>query len=170
MQEQTTGQQRLSAKRVKDFFISTPIDRYTLPIPYSKKYFTELLANHQFLSFKSVSLLEKLRPASSKPRTKKVTSTPSSASSALSGFIANPSSEERRATPHRIRGWRFKESFLLKKYLTHHRLPPRPHTITPFQDDLTPGSLAHTREWQDLLRSKEESQFQITRITKILSS
>ncbi len=91
----------------------------------------------------------------------------------LTQVIQGVQTLEQPLSKNRVRGWRLKEFFLAKKELSALKLDTTAlkfHDITPFQESGVEGDeRKQSQEWQNQLGLKEERQFQITRITNILT-
>ena len=173
---------RRPARHVREFFSKKPLKQQLAGQEFSNKHLKELIASHNYLLIKSMSVLRMMSSYSfgKAPQTpkKKIESSsksfPMKGRESMSKRIDGTLYGEGGLSRGRVHGWRFKESVLVKKQFQSlceaHAFTKR-HEIFPLLDgDPAQESLSQTQKWQDQLGYKEERQFLITRITKILSS
>lgn len=172
---------RQAARRVKEFFSNKPLKFQCAGPEFSQKHLRELVASHHYLLIKSMAALKMMTTFSfsrspNEPQKKLESSSeplPISNDQQFSDRIDGTAYGEGGLSLGRVHGWRLKEFFLVKKQLQALRQLSsytRPHEIFPLlEQDSSAEDLARTQEWQNQLGNKEERQFQITRITKILS-
>lgn len=173
---------RQAARRVKEFFSNKPLRLRCEGLEFSQNHLKELIASHHYLLIKSVAALKLMTTLSltcspSVPQKKLESSSeplPISNKQHFSDRIDGTPYGEGGLSRGRVHGWRLKECFLVKNQLHSLRQASshtKPHEISPLLDqDSSAEDLARTQEWQNQLGFKEERQFQITRITKILST
>ena len=166
------------AKHVKEFCRASLKSFFYIKRALSPKHLKELSRSHQYLLIKSFKmhqllsrhLAKKGMTAPYAPIKSCLQKTPSKR---LSNFITNRPQSERGLSQKRVHGWKLREFVLAKQKLEELNLASasyRTHTITSFEDPADSNLYQQTQEWQDLLSAKEERHFQITRITRILSS
>lgn len=172
---------RRAARRVREYFSNKPLRLQLAGHELSQKQLKELISSHHYLLIKSLSAVRMMTSFSFRKGALTPQKRLESSSEPLSHAEKGSMSKRIDGTLYgegglsrgRVRGWRLTEGSLVKKQfqsLHEARSLTKRHEISAFLDvDPSQEALDEAHKWQDQLSYKEERQFQITRITKILS-